>query len=433
MILHGGDIAKSHAFGALCQGLAANSRTSFDSPSGSTGLKRAIQTIDFEAWRGRVDRLNILHLVSYSLYSGPVSPTLGLALEQRRGGHQVSIACDAKRGNFDGFEEPALPRLEASGLLADIGLTLSTKSSPLQLMRDVARLRARFTQGDLDILHVHMSHDHTLATVARQGIRSPPRVVRTFHASRSLEDRLGQGLLNRSADGWIVRTQGDRDRVLEKFSLPAERTRLISGSVDTELFVPSSTEERARAKRELGLPEDSVVLGHVALIADRGQRELLDALDTRRSTQLHLMYVGRGQDESAVRAVVEERGLSDRVHFAGYLRDEALLRAYSAMDAAFVAGPGNDASVRAALEAMSCGLPVIGVRGGAVTDYLEENRGYLVDARDGSAIAAAIDLMIENDVGRERGLASRQFVQRSHAGPQEAQATFRLYLDCLGR
>ena len=373
-----------------------------------------------------MDRLNILHLVSYSLYSGPVSPTLGLALQQHRAGHQVSIACDTKRGNFDGFEEPALPRLEASGLLADIGLTLSTKSSPLQLMRDVARLRARFTLGDLDILHVHMSHDHTLATVARQGIRNPPLVALSFHASRSLVDRRGQGWRNRSADGWIVRTQSDRDRVLEKFSLPAERTRLVSGSVDTELFVPSSVEERARAKRELGLPEDSVVLGHVALIADRGQRELLDALDTRRSTQLHLMYVGRGQDESALRAVVEERGLSERVHFAGYLRDEALLRAYSAMDAAFVAGPGNDASVRAALEAMSCGLPVIGDRGGAVTDYLDERRGYLVDSRDGSAIASAVDRMLEDDTARERSGTSREFVQEHHAGPQEAHATLRL-------
>ncbi|MEO1174887.1 MAG: glycosyltransferase family 4 protein, partial [Myxococcota bacterium] len=286
--------------------------------------------------------MNILHLLAYSLYSGPVAPTLGLALAQRRAGHTVSIACDRKRGNFDGYEEAALPRIEAEGLASSLPLTLSTKSSPFELMRDVARLRAFLSRGGTDVVHVHMSHDHTLVTVARQGLKSPPRIVRTFHASRSLEERFGQGVINRAADGWVTRNRTDHARALSKFSLPPELARMIPGSIDSNAFVIPVAEERARAKRELGLPADSPVIGQVALIADRGQEQLLEALAMTGNTSAHVVFVGRGEAETRLRDLVDARGMSERVHFTGYLKDEALLRAYAAMDTAFVAGPGND-------------------------------------------------------------------------------------------
>ncbi|MEM6730771.1 MAG: glycosyltransferase, partial [Myxococcota bacterium] len=254
-----------------------------------------------------MDPLEILHLVAYPLYSGPVAPTLGLARHQAVLGHRVSIACDTKRGNFDGFEEAALPRLQESGLFADLGLCLSTKSTPIELMRDVARLRAHLNRNEPDVVHVHMSHDHSLAMVARQGLSRGPVLVRTFHASRSLEERLGQTFLNRSANAWIARNTDDYARALETFSLPAEKTRMIPGSIDTEMFRPSDPEERERAKLELGLPTDATVVGHVALIAERGQDELVDALAMVDAPNLHVLFVGRGESETLLRARVEER------------------------------------------------------------------------------------------------------------------------------
>ncbi|MEO0811442.1 MAG: glycosyltransferase family 4 protein, partial [Myxococcota bacterium] len=356
--------------------------------------------------------LHILHLLAYPLYSGPVAPTLGLARQQAKDGHRVSIACDTKRGNFDGYEEAALPRLSASGLHADLGLCLSTKSTPIELMRDVARLRATLKGGEVDVVHVHMSHDHSLALVARQGLKRGPTVIRTFHAARSLEERLGQSFLNRSADGWIVRNTDDYERAIQSFSLPEERMALVPGSIDPEMFVAVSSEERTRAKRELGLPEDHRVVGHVALIAERGQEELLDALQMIAQSDLHLLFVGKGEAESALRQRVSESGLEERVHFSGYLRDAALLRAYGAMDAAFVAGPGNDSSVRAVLEAMSSGLPVIGVAVGAVKDVVDESRGYLVESRTPAAIAEGLRAFMSDPQPEERGRAGRSLIER---------------------
>ncbi len=380
-----------------------------------------------------MDSLSILHLLAYPLYSGPVAPTLGLARQQAVDGHRVAIVCDSKRGNFDGFEEAALPRLQESGLYVDLGLALSTKSTPIELMRDVARLRAHLKRNPVDVVHVHMSHDHSLATVARQGLGPAPALIRTFHAARSLEQRLGQKVLNRSADGWIARNREDYERALEAFELPENRTRLIPGSIDPEMFVAVSEEDRARAKRELGLPEDSRVVGHVALIAERGQEELLDALTMVSDERLHLLFVGKGEAEAALRSRVEERGLAGRAHFTGYLRDAALLRAYAAMDAAFVAGPGNDSSVRSALEAMSSALPVIGIEVGAIKDVLNDESGYRVEDRSPVAIAEALRAFLEDNAAVERGQRGRERILSERRVQQESARTLELYRLCLVR
>ncbi|MEM6532733.1 MAG: glycosyltransferase family 4 protein [Myxococcota bacterium] len=371
--------------------------------------------------------MNILHLLAYSLYSGPVAPTLGLALAQRRAGHTVTVACDRKRGNFDGYEEAALPRLEARDIVSPLALTLSTKSSPFELMRDIARLRSFLNQGSTDLVHVHMSHDHTMVAVARQGLRSSPRVVRTFHASRSLEERFGQGVINRAADGWITRNQTDHERALSKFALPPEKARMIPGSIESTEFVVPVEAERVRAKQELGLPTDAVVIGHVALIANRGQEELLDALAMTGNNSAHVLFVGRGEAEPRLRNRVEELGLKSRVHFTGYLKDEALLRAYAALDTAFVAGPGNDASMRGLLEAMSTGLPVLGVSVGAVNDVLTEDFGYPVDDLTPASVAEGLRLFFDDENPRARGERGRSFVVNERTFDCEWQKTEELY------
>ncbi len=51
--------------------------------------------------------MRILHLVAYSLWSGPMPAVAGLAKAQRRLGHDVSLWYDTKRGIMQGYEEEA--------------------------------------------------------------------------------------------------------------------------------------------------------------------------------------------------------------------------------------------------------------------------------------------------------------------------------------
>jgi L-malate glycosyltransferase len=374
--------------------------------------------------------VRILHLVSYSIFSGPVPPTLGLALAQRRAGHTVWLACDTKRGNFDGFEEPAVPRLASFELAPPVRLTLSTKSTPLEVGRDLVALRRFVRRAAIDVVHAHMSHDHLLALTALP--TEGPAQVRTYHAARSLARRRGQALVNRRADACITRCGAHRRLLVESFALPEERVRVVPSGVDTEALA-SLPALRAAARVRFNLPAEAFVVAHVAFLGRRGQEELCEAV-ARMASRPTLLFVGRGEAEADLRALVARLGLSDTVRFAGYLQGPELALAYGAADAAFVAQAGNDAAGRAALEAMAAGLPLVAVATEALAELCTDERGYPVANRHPDTIAEGLARLLADVEGRRtRGLAARALVTSERTFEREATATLAVYEEALAR
>ena len=348
--------------------------------------------------------MRIFHLVSYSLYSGPLPSTLRLACAQRELGHDVWLAHDTKRGGFNSFEESGDPQVAAAKIAPPHKLTLSTKSSPVSVLRDVRTLK-RLLKQDVDVLHVHMSHDHTLASFACAAGFSGTR-IRTIHAQRSLKNRFGQKNLNRRADGWIVRCEEHRHRLEAQLGAQGELIAMIPGPIDTQYFKPANATQRSHARAKFSIPEDAQVLGHTALMMDRGQEELIDAAQSLQDPSLHLLFVGSGQEYEKVQAKAAASSMAERIHFTGYLEGDELLVGYAAMDGAFSAQAGNDASVRAVLEAMSCGLPVVGVQDGAIADVVDEAVGFAVASRSPQDVALGLQGFLKREVSS--GLRARQ-------------------------
>ncbi len=378
----------------------------------------------------------ILHLVSYPLFSGPLPQTLNLARAQRAAGHRVFLAYDRKRGTqpINDFEEAAAPAVDPSALdVPGDALVLSAKSSLWELWKDRKRLQTILHTTHVDIVHVHLSHDHMLARFS--GVRKMAPVVRTFHAARSLGTRFGQRWSNNYADAWIVRSTDHQQRLCRQQgkNFISERAEVLEGSIDAKAFSVGSASERRAARDKFGVPQDARLVAHVALIHDRGQEELAHALAELNAKDVHLMYVGKGEHEAALRVLVRTKGLENQVHFVGYQQGvEALRAVYHAADAAFIAQAGNDASVRAVMEAMACGVPVLGVcdRDRAIAELLEQGRGYPVSSRTPRLIAEALryllDDMQSNAYNRVRR-AARSWMETEHAIAHEADRTDALY------
>jgi glycosyltransferase involved in cell wall biosynthesis len=377
--------------------------------------------------------VRILHLVSYSLYSGPLPPTLGLARAQRALGHEVWLAYDVKRGKFNPFEEDARPHLEGAGLEPPVALTLSAKSSLGELWRDRRTLAAFAAGGEVDVVHAHLSHDHMLAALARPR-RGRTALVRTLHADRSLTRRPGQGWLNRRADGWITRARAHRDELLGRFRLPAERVVTIPSGFDPAPFAGRGPAERDRARSTFGIPAAAKVVAQVALIADRGQLDLARALALMPvSARPTALFVGRGEGEAALRAEIDRLGLAPWVRFSGYLEGHAALRlAYAAADVAFLARPGNDGSARAGLEAMAASVPLVAVATGALADLVEDGRGFAVPACAPADIARLVaQALADPHEARHRAELALAYLARERSFRAEAEATQDLYARAL--
>jgi len=347
-----------------------------------------------------------LLLLSSSSRTGPAEGLISLAREARARGVEARFAADTVRPG-----ENLSEHLAHAGVPWEKDLRLSRRIRPGDVLRD-ARLLAEWARsGRFDVLHAGFAHDHHLCLwAASRTRRDDLRVVRA--AQRAVD--VTPGMLGqrrwalRRSDGVIVHCAAYRDRLLAHGVDPA-RVAVVPAGVDAAWFSPGRAPElRAR----WGVPEEAPLAGIVARMKpERGHRVLLEAFvkALRQVPEAHLVLVGRGEDEPALRELAG-RLAPARIHFGGYLRGPGLVEAYRALDVAVWLREGNDGACRGVLEAMACQVPVIAGDEGAPADLVRNGEhGLLVDAGDPARIAAALaGLLGDLRAAQKMGEAARQ-------------------------
>ena len=287
---------------------------------------------------------------------------------------------------------------------------MSRKIRPQDVFHDARLLSSWAQSGRFDVFHAAFAHDHHLCLwAASRTRRSELRVVRA--AQRSVD--VTPGALRhrtwalRRSDGVVVHCKAYRDRLLAQ-GFEAARVAAIAAGVDANWFTPGRA---PRLRDQWRIPEHAPLAGIVARMKrERGHRILLQAFAQAagRVRDAHLVLVGRGEEEEALRDLAS-RLAPDRIHLGGYLRGPGLVEAYRALDVAVWLREGNDGACRGVLEAMACGIPVIAGNEGASGELIRDGEeGRIVDPADAEAIAAALaELLGDASKARRMGLAAR--------------------------
>lgn len=189
-------------------------------------------------------------------------------------------------------------------------------------------------------------------------------------------------------------------------------------AVDNEAFRrAASVDGVARVRAELGLGSDPVASFVGRLEPEKGLETLLEAL-ARAQRRLQLMLVGSGSLEPRLRERAASLGVADRVHFAGYVAQEALAPYLLASDMlvlpSITTRTFREPWGLVANEAMNCGVPVVATdavgaaAGGLVVDGVT---GRVVPERDAAALGAALDELAGDPELRARlGARAREHV-----------------------
>jgi glycosyltransferase involved in cell wall biosynthesis len=179
--------------------------------------------------------------------------------------------------------------------------------------------------------------------------------------------------------------------------LGAHDVAVIPNGVDASTFHPM---DRARARRDLDLSEDPVLLSVGNLVPNKGMDRLLRAVarasaestsgDVSRAT---VLIVGRGPEEARLRRLATDLGLGARVRFAGVVPHESLASWYAAADL-FCLATEREGWPNAVLESLACGTPVLATRVGGVPEILRSDRlGLMVEPGDEPFARALTDAL----------------------------------------
>jgi N-acetyl-alpha-D-glucosaminyl L-malate synthase BshA len=331
-------------------------------------------------------------ITCYPTYGGSGALATELALELGRRGHAVHMISYASPFRLRNFAENvffhevdvggAYPLLE----YFPYSLALAVKQHEVAL------------RENLEVLHVHYAIPHASAAfLAREMLEPdhPIKVITTLHGTDIT--LVGQAKsfftvtkfsIERS-DAVTAVSKYLRDETYRAFGCTDCGIEVIPNFVNLEEYHPS-TDEGCRSA--LGPPNVRVLMHISNFRPVKRVRDVVQAFArVRAALPAVLVFVGDGPERPVAEELVADLGLTRDVRFLGKVDAVAdLLRCADL----FLLPSESESFGLAALEALACGVPVIGTNVGGLPEVVPPEAGALVGLGDVDGMAAgALDLL----------------------------------------
>lgn len=203
-----------------------------------------------------------------------------------------------------------------------------------------------------------------------------------------------------------------------KDHLPVRDQQLVVAphGADPDSYSSALRSEQVRS-REFGLRQGELAIGVIGrLDPQKGQKEFVEAavLLAREFAHVRFFLVGaETKGEEGFRQLLEllvcENQMQDRIHFLGYRQNIPLLTANFDI---LVVPSYEETFGLVVLEAMSCGVAVVGTRAGGIPYIIDEGKtGLLIAPRDSNGLAESLRILVTDGSLRSRlGRQAREAV-----------------------
>jgi PEP-CTERM/exosortase A-associated glycosyltransferase len=377
--------------------------------------------------------MRILHVLDHSLplHSGYTFRTRAIVTAQRSRGLEVACVTGARHTRSG----PAVETIEG----IDFHRTPAPRSAPsplrewLEVKALETRLEALVDEWKPDQLHVHSPVLNAMAALPVARRRGLPLLyeIRAFWedaavgngtgregSARYRVTRMIETWAARRADAVAVICEGLRRDLIAR-GIAAEKIIVSPNGVDMGLFGSPVPADRDLA-RKLGLKGADVV-GFIGSFYDyEGLDDLVEAMPLllAKRPKAHLLLVGGGPVEEALKAQADASSVRDRIHFIGRVPHHEVDRYYGLID--ILAYPRKAMRLTELvtplkpLEAMAQRKLVVASNVGGHRELIEDGvTGTLFPAGDPQAIADALDGLFANrHRWDERRDVARAFVER---------------------
>jgi N-acetyl-alpha-D-glucosaminyl L-malate synthase BshA len=320
--------------------------------------------------------------------SGIIATEIGLALGRR--GHAVHFICADIPWRFDEYVENVFFH-EVEGREYPLfdhspyALALTSK------MVEVA------TFEKLDLIHVHYAIPHAASAYLARQILGPaaPRIITTLHGTDITvvgSDRSFLPITRFAIEQSDAVTVPSHDLRAATYDLlgvaPDKAIEVIPNFVDTDAYVP------AAAARAPGRPRLLVHNSNFRAIK-RVDDVIRVFAATRQLVPCQLVLIGDGPERSRVERLVHELDLAHDVRFLG--KQLHFVKVLQEADV-FLLPSETESFGLAALEALSCGVPVVATRVGGLPEVISDGEnGFLLPLGEVTAMAQATARILGDD------------------------------------
>jgi glycosyltransferase involved in cell wall biosynthesis len=331
-------------------------------------------------------------------------------------GHEVHVLAPYTTGNmeyimegvyverFHYFYPRRFERLSGrSGMIDNVKEGFLVKIQVLTfLISNVVNSLRKFK--NMDIIHVQWPIPNGLGAIFLKKIHKTPYINTIYGEEIYLSERYHLGfalnwLTNNSTKNVTI-SSATLDSGLNA-GLKKEKLEIIPFGVDIDFFRPLKTPKN----------EDIFQILSVGYLIERkGFEYLIKAMSRvlKKHNNVHLTIVGSGPLEKKLRDLLEDLELKDNVEIIKNVSDSELLKLYNSSDLfvlpSIIDSQGNTEGLGVVLlEAMGCGLPVIGSNVGGIPDIIKEGEtGLLTEEKDVNGLSQTILSLIKNEELRNK-------------------------------
>jgi glycosyltransferase involved in cell wall biosynthesis len=363
--------------------------------------------------------MNILYLTNHLNIGGITSYVLALTKGFRQKGYKVYIASSGG--------ELLLRFVEEKATYVHIPIRTKSEISP-KIIISFSKLAGFIKKNSIDIVHSHSRTTQVLGAL----LANWAGIVHVSTCHGFFKKRLSRRLFPCWGDRVIAISEAVKEHLVKDFCVSEEKISVIRHGIDVHEYRVASTEHRAEIKRKIGLGEGPVVGIVARLSEEKGHVYLIEAIKktAEQIPNVQLLIVGEGRMKEKILNLTKGLGLEKRIFFlSSVLNTQEVL---SAMDV-FVLPSLKEGLGLSLIEAMACGLAVIGSDIGGIKSLIEHRyNGLLVKPADSQGLADAIlELLSNPQEMKALGSKGEFFISENFREEKMILETEDVYRKCL--
>jgi len=268
------------------------------------------------------------------------------------------------------------------------------------------------------IVHTHTSKAGLLGTLAAK-MAGIPILIHTPHGHvlwgyfGPLKTKIFiflERLTSRITGKIVALTNREKEDYLMFRIANEDRFVVIFSGVKLNKFKESLFGEKQNFKKELGIPENSSIVGTVGrLVPVKGPESLIKAAKyiISKYPDTFFIFTGDGYLRQDLENKAFKMGTKENIIFLGWRDDAAKI--ISAYDV-FVLPSLNEGMGRVLVEAMALGKPIVASNIGGIPDLVIHGKnGFLVPPKNPKELAKYIQILLEDEKKREKmGFAGKE-------------------------
>jgi L-malate glycosyltransferase len=347
-------------------------------------------------------------IVCYPTFGGSGVVATELGYELCRAGHEVHFIC---------YNQPArLTHRCASTIqfhLVDV-VRYPLFEFPPYTLALASKIYEVIEQHGLDLVHAHYAIPHSTAAYLAQQMAAPTpvKIITTLHGTDIIligldpSYRRATRFSIEQSNGVTAVSRYLADLTRQEFDL-TKPLEVIPNFVDPQAF---QRRPNPQFRRQFATPDEKIVC-HISNFRSLKRVPLIIEMfrDMAREVPAKLLLVGNGPDYQTCVDLVRRERLLQKVFFLDFVTDVSSVLSIADL---FMLPSEKESFGLAAIEALSCEVPVLASRVGGLPEAVVDGEcGYLLapDDVDGM-VAAGIKLLADDALRLQMGREGRRWV-----------------------